>query len=66
MKKASIGCTVISLMLVSSACTSVRHRFVAEGYPKNPEQMIKVADSLIAQEVRQRTGTSRQAPNSGK
>ena len=41
MKKAFIGCTVISIMLVSFACTSVRHRFVVEGYQKNPGQMIK-------------------------
>ena len=41
MKKALIGCATISLMLVSFACTSVRHRFVVEGYQKNPGQMIK-------------------------
>jgi probable lipoprotein (TIGR04455 family) len=41
MKKAFIGCAVISMMLVSFACTSVRHRFVVEGYQKNPGQMIK-------------------------
>jgi probable lipoprotein (TIGR04455 family) len=41
MKKAFIGCAVISMMLVSFACTSVRHRFVVEGYKKNPGQMIK-------------------------
>jgi len=41
MKKALIGCTVISIMLVSFACTSVRHRFIVESYKKNPGQMIK-------------------------
>jgi probable lipoprotein (TIGR04455 family) len=41
MKKAFIGCTVISVMLVSFACTSVRHRFIVEDYKKNPGQMIK-------------------------
>ncbi len=41
MKKAFIACTVISLMLVSFACTSVHRRFVVEGYQKNPGQMIK-------------------------
>ena len=34
MKKALIACTVISIMLVSFACTSVRHRFIVEGYTK--------------------------------
>jgi probable lipoprotein (TIGR04455 family) len=41
MKKALIGCAVLSMMLVSFACTSVRHRFVVEGYQKNPGQMVK-------------------------
>jgi len=41
MKKAFIACTVISIMLVSFACTSVHHRFIVEGYKKNPGQMIK-------------------------
>jgi len=41
MKKAFIACTVIFVMLVSFACTSVRQRFVVEGYKKNPGQMIK-------------------------
>jgi len=41
MKKVLIGCAVISMILVSFACTSVRHRFVVEGYQKNPGQMIK-------------------------
>jgi probable lipoprotein (TIGR04455 family) len=41
MKIAFIGCTVISIMLVSFACSSVRHRFVAEGYKKNQRLMIK-------------------------
>ena len=41
MKKAWVGCAVISMMLASFACTSVRHRFVVEGYQKNPGQMIK-------------------------
>jgi probable lipoprotein (TIGR04455 family) len=41
MKKALIGCTVISILLVSFACTSVHHRFIVEGYKKNPGQMIK-------------------------
>jgi probable lipoprotein (TIGR04455 family) len=41
MKKAFIACALISLMLVSFACSSVRRRFIAEGYTKNPGQMIK-------------------------
>ena len=41
MKRALIACTVISIMLASFACTSVRHRFIVEGYRKNPGQMIK-------------------------
>jgi len=41
MKKALVACIVISLALVSFACTSVRHRFIVEGYTKNPGQMIK-------------------------
>ena len=41
MKKAVIPCTLISVMLVSIACTSIRHRFIVEGYKKNPGQMIK-------------------------
>ena len=41
MKRALIACTVISITLVSFACTSVHRRFMAEGYKKNPEQMIK-------------------------
>jgi len=41
MRKAFIACTVISIMLVFFACSSVRHRFIVEGYKKNPEQMIK-------------------------
>ena len=41
MRKAFIASTVISIMLVSFACSSVRHRFIVEGYKKNPEQMIK-------------------------
>ena len=41
MKKALIACTVISMALVSFDCTSVRRRFVVEGYTKNPGQMIK-------------------------
>jgi probable lipoprotein (TIGR04455 family) len=41
MKKAFIACIVISIMLVFFACSSVRHRFIVEGYKKNPGQMIK-------------------------
>ena len=41
MKKAFIACTVISIMLVFFACSSVRRRFIVEGYQKNPGQMIK-------------------------
>jgi len=41
MKKALIACTVISIALVSFDCTSVRRRFMVEGYTKNPGQMIK-------------------------
>src|SRR5512136_162918 len=41
MKKAFIACTVISIMLVFFACSSVRHRFIVESYKKNPGQMIK-------------------------
>ena len=41
MKKALIACTVISMALVSVDCTSVRRRFIVEGYTKNPGQMIK-------------------------
>jgi len=41
MRKAFIASTVISIMLVSFACSSVRHRFIVEGYKKNPGQMIK-------------------------
>jgi len=41
MKKALIASTAISVMLVSFACTSVHRRFIAEGYKKNPGQMIK-------------------------
>jgi probable lipoprotein (TIGR04455 family) len=41
MKKAFIACTVISIMLVTFACTSVHRRFIVEGYKKNSGQMIK-------------------------
>jgi len=41
MRKACIACTVISMMLLSIACTSVRRGFIVEGYKKNPGQMIK-------------------------
>jgi probable lipoprotein (TIGR04455 family) len=41
MKKALVGCVVISMVLSSFACTSVRQRFVVEGYQKNPGRMIK-------------------------
>jgi probable lipoprotein (TIGR04455 family) len=41
MKKAFIACTVIAIMLVSFACTSVHRRFIVKGYKKNPGQMIK-------------------------
>ena len=41
MKKAVIACSVISIALVCFNCTSVHHRFLVEGYKKNPGQMIK-------------------------
>jgi probable lipoprotein (TIGR04455 family) len=41
MKSTFIACTVISLILLFSACTSVHRRFIVEGYKKNPGQMIK-------------------------
>jgi len=41
MKKAVTACTLMSTALVFLACTSVRHRFLVEGYTRNPEQMIK-------------------------
>jgi probable lipoprotein (TIGR04455 family) len=41
MKKAFIACTVISIALVHFTCTSIHHRFIVEGYKKNPGQMIK-------------------------
>ncbi len=41
MKKAWIVCTATSFLLASFACSSVQRRFTAEGYKKNPEQMIK-------------------------
>ncbi|HUL23956.1 MAG TPA: MXAN_6521/LA_1396 family lipoprotein [Thermodesulfobacteriota bacterium] len=41
MKKALIACAVISIILVFFACSSVRHRFIVEGYKENPRQMIK-------------------------
>jgi probable lipoprotein (TIGR04455 family) len=41
MKKAWIACTFISIMLVAFACSSVRRRFVVEGYTRDPGQMIK-------------------------
>ena len=41
MRKACIACTVISIMWVSFACTSVHRRSIVEGYKKNPGQMIK-------------------------
>ncbi len=41
MRRAFTACTVISIMLVSFACTSVHRRFIVEGYEKNLGQMIK-------------------------
>ena len=41
MKKALSACVLISVAGVTLACSSVRHLFVAEGYTKNPQQMIK-------------------------
>jgi probable lipoprotein (TIGR04455 family) len=41
MRKALIARAVISIALVSFACTSVRRGFIVEGYKKNPGQMIK-------------------------
>ena len=41
MKKALIACMLIPIALGFLACSSVRHRFLVEGYTKNPGQMIK-------------------------
>ncbi len=41
MKKAVIACTVISVTLVSFACTSVHRRFIVKDYTKDPGRMIK-------------------------
>jgi probable lipoprotein (TIGR04455 family) len=41
MKKAVTACTLMSTALLLLACTSVRHRFLVEGYTKNPGLMIK-------------------------
>jgi probable lipoprotein (TIGR04455 family) len=41
MRKALIACTVISIALVSFACTSVRRQFIVQGYTRNPGQMVK-------------------------
>jgi probable lipoprotein (TIGR04455 family) len=51
MKKALVGCAILSLTVLPFACTSVRHTSVAEGYQKNPGQMVKriviVSDPLL-------------------
>ena len=41
MKKALIGWSLISITLLSPACTSVHRRFIADGYKKDPGRMIK-------------------------
>jgi len=41
MKKALIAWSLISIMLLSFACTSVHLRFIADGYKKDPGRMIK-------------------------
>jgi probable lipoprotein (TIGR04455 family) len=41
MRKALIACTVISLALLSFACTSVRRQYILKNYTKNPGQMVK-------------------------
>jgi len=41
MRKALIACTVISLALLSFACTSVRRQYILKDYTKNPGQMVK-------------------------
>jgi probable lipoprotein (TIGR04455 family) len=41
MRKALIACTVISIALVSFACTSVRRQFIVKNYTRNPGQMVK-------------------------
>jgi probable lipoprotein (TIGR04455 family) len=41
MKKAVIPCAVFVIALASFACSSVRSRFMVEGYAENPAQMIK-------------------------
>jgi probable lipoprotein (TIGR04455 family) len=41
MRKALIACIVISLALVSFACTSVRRQYILKDYTKNPGQMVK-------------------------
>ncbi len=42
MKRALIVCTTLFFItLTSFHCTSVRHRFMADGYTKDPGQMIK-------------------------
>jgi len=41
MKRALIGWSLISITLLSLACTSVHRRFIADGYKKDPGRMIK-------------------------
>jgi len=41
MRKALIACTVISLALLSFACTSVRRQYILKNYTNNPGQMVK-------------------------
>ena len=41
MRKALIACTVLSIALMSSACTSVHRQFRVKGYTRNPGQMVK-------------------------
>ena len=41
MRKALIACTVISLALLSFACTSVRRQYILKDYTRNPGQMVK-------------------------
>jgi probable lipoprotein (TIGR04455 family) len=41
MRKTLIASTVISMALVSFACTSVRRQYILKDYTKNPGQMVK-------------------------
>jgi probable lipoprotein (TIGR04455 family) len=58
MKRTLIASAVLSIMLASFACTSVHRRFMAEGYKKNPGQMIKQI-VLISEPFPQNEGLAR-------